>query len=74
MKKRRYPYLALILTIILGTHKGFLALWRTGEEAPLRVFPLAAASLPPADQQMLARGIPIESQDQLNHLLEDYLS
>jgi len=38
------------------------------------VFPLSVSSLPPADQQLLAEGIPVENEKQLAHLLEDYLS
>lgn len=72
--RRRYCYLALILTILLGTYEGRLALWRQGESYPLRIFPLSVATLPPADQKLLAKGIPVDSEQKLAHLLEDYLS
>jgi hypothetical protein len=74
VNRRQYCYIALILTILLGIHEGKLALWRQGEQYPLRVFPLNITSLPRADQSMLAEGIPVESEQQLAHLLEDYLS
>lgn len=74
MKPTRYTYLALILAILLGSHKGFLALWRQGEDAPLRVYPLRIDTLPPADQKLLEEGIPVENEGQLAQLLEDYWS
>ena len=74
MKQIRYTYLALILTILLGSHKGFLALWRQGEDAPLRIYPLRIDTLPPADQELLEAGIEVESEGHLARLLEDFWS
>lgn len=67
-------YLALIFTFLLGTHEGFVALWRHGDQRPAVVFPYRAANLPPADQQALEKGIRIETEAELARLLEDYLS
>ena len=67
-------YLTLIFTFLLGTHEGFVALWRDDASIPAEVFPYRAERLPPADQQALKRGIRIRSEEELDRLLEDYLS
>jgi hypothetical protein len=72
--KRGCLYLTLILSFLLGTHEGFIALFQQGSKKPLKVYPYAVTSLPPADQKLLHRGIPITSREQLQHFLEDYLS
>lgn len=74
MTKRAQVYLALIFTFLIGNHKGFIALWTEDTKEPAVVFPYSVASLPLADQAALEQGIQIESMDQLNRLLEDYLS
>lgn len=74
MKLTRYLYCTLILSILLGTYQGRIALWKTDSPVPVKVFPNTVASLPPADQALLEQGIPIASREQLAYLLEDYLS
>lgn len=72
--KRGCMYLTLLFAFLLGTHEGFVALWEEGRPDPVKVFPYTVRSLPYADQAMLEKGIPIASREQLNYLLEDYLS
>ena len=67
-------YLALFFTFLLGSHEGFVALWIQPDPQPVKVFPYRVASLPPADQENLRKGIVIESEKELSCLLEDYLS
>ena len=74
MKYRRYLYLTLLLSILLGTYQGRIALWETDRTAPVKVFPYETKSLPLSDQALLEKGIPIASREQLVYLLEDYLS
>ncbi len=69
-----YGYLALIFTFLLGSYNGYVALWKDGAAQPVQVFPYSVQSLPPADQVRLAKGIPITSYEQLQMLLQDYLS
>ena len=64
----------LVLGYILGSCRGYVALWREGCDTPLEVFPYSVASLPPADQQALEKGIHIGSDTELARLIEDYLS
>jgi hypothetical protein len=68
------PYLALIFAFLLGSHNGFLALWKESDPEPVRVFPYKVSSLPLADQKMLEKGIRIETGKELTQMLEDYLS
>ena len=74
MKAIRYLYMILIFGFLLGISDGYVALWKDGTEKPLEVFPYQARFLPVADQQALEKGIHLDSVDELNRLLEDYLS
>lgn len=65
---------ALLLSFIMGVQDGYVALWKSGETEPLKVFPYQVSSLPPADQAQLRKGIVIDSAEDLIGLIEDYLS
>lgn len=65
---------ALAVMFLLGNHKGYLALWKEGQPDPYQIFPVKIASLPPSDQESLARGIRARSDLELAGLLEDFLS
>ena len=72
--RHRYWYLTLFFTFLLGSHKGFIALWTSPGGEPDHIFPYSVSSLPPADQKRLEAGIEIRSEEELLALLEDYLS
>ena len=74
MKNIRYLYFTLVFGFLLGISDGYVALWKDGETKPVEVFPYQAQFLPVADQQALKAGIHLDSLDELNRLLEDYLS
>lgn len=74
MKKKRIPFFILLLGYTLGAWKGYVALWKDHSPTPVQIFPYSIASLPPADQQALTRGIEAESEAALQRLLEDHLS
>ncbi len=57
---------------VLGCFEGRLALYRAGHAAPDEVYDVFVASLPPAEQEALAAGLPVTSEDELQRLLEDY--
>ena len=67
-------YLALLFGFFLGIHEGYISLWRGNEEKPLQVFPYRAEMLPEADRQTLKSRIYLNNEQQLQQLLEDYLS
>ena len=74
MKRRGITGLCLLLGFILGSYRGYIALWHQGQTEPVRVFPYSVASLPPADQSALEKGIVIGDEKELARLLQDYLS
>jgi len=73
MKKRWLSWL-LALYLVLGNWKGYIALFEKGDAEPCQIFPYQASSLPPEDQAALEEGIVIRTEQQLQSLLEDYLS
>ncbi len=52
--------------------QGRVAVFEGEEPLPVTVLDTPAASLPPADQQALERGIPVYSREELAGLMEDY--
>ena len=65
---------ALAVMFLLGNHKGYLALWKEDRPDPSQIIPEKDESLPPSDQESLARGIRARSDLELAGLLEDFLS
>lgn len=71
-KQRTSALLALYL--LLGSWKGYVALFEKGSEEPRQIFPCPVSTLPEADQQALEQKIPIRNDRDLQQILEDYLS
>ena len=73
---RHSPILAtcLLLGYLLGIHNGRVALWKAPDPEPVRVFPYAASLLPQDVRQALESGIRIETEAQLDQLLESLCS
>ncbi len=63
----------LMLSLLLGVHDGFVALWKGQDPEPYKVFPYAVSALPKPAQQALKAGIPIESMEDLERLIKNYL-
>jgi hypothetical protein len=74
MARKIYTYLALFCLIILGSYRGYIAVWMDSGPEPTKVFPYSTQSLPPEDQKRLEKGIQITSAEELYSLLQDYLS
>lgn len=70
---RRLSFL-LALYLILGSYKGYIALFEEGSTEPRQIFPDPVISLPEEDRKKLEAGIVVRSAYQLQQLLEDYLS
>jgi hypothetical protein len=64
----------LVLGFVLGSFRGYLALWDADRPDPIQIFPCPVSALPEADQDALENGIPARSRMELDRLLEDYLS
>ncbi len=75
MKRNQRQRLVCLLMagFLLGIYKGRIALWKDQDPEPVRVLPYTAELLPPPLHQALQIGIPIESMDDLEELLEKYL-
>ena len=56
-KKTRVVSTALALYLVIGTWKGYVALFDKGAEEPKQVFPCPVAALPQQDQEALQQGI-----------------
>lgn len=77
MKKKHLSQLlccAILSLYLLGIHDGKVALWKGDDPEPIRVFPYRASMLPEEAQSKLKAGIPIDSMEDLNRLIEAYLS
>ena len=73
--KYKPPFSTLLaLVLVLGSWKGYVALFDKGKAEPRQIFPTLVDSLPPTDQQYLAEGILVRNDRDLQQLLEDYLS
>jgi hypothetical protein len=71
---RKIVLFLLCLTLYLGHYDGYLALWKNGSSQPEKVFPYQISLYPKFDQELLQKGIPIESKTELSQYLEDYSS
>ncbi len=74
MIKHRIAPTLLALYVILGSWKGYIALFEAGKEEPRQIFPTKADSLPEKDRLALEEGIVVRNEKALQRLLEDYLS
>ena len=74
MVRKKVFSIFLALYVVLGTWKGYVALFDKGKDEPRQIFPNTVASLPAEDQAALEKGIVVRNDRQLRQLLEDYLS
>lgn len=58
----------------LGLYDGKLASFEKGKSIPLQIFDLSPDMLPEYDRELLKKGIPAESRDALDELIENYTS
>lgn len=71
---KRYFSIIAITGLILGSWKGYVALFEKGDDEPTQIFPCPVDSLPAADQSALEEGIVIRNPRDLQQIMEDYLS
>ena len=65
---------ALMLTFFVGVHNGRLALWKNEDPTPCKVFPCPIILLPTKVQEQLKHGVRLETIEDVNRLLENFLS
>lgn len=71
---KRMANALLALLVILGSYKGYLALYDRGKTEPKQIFPRQIDTFPEADQLALEKGIVVRNDRDLQKILEDYLS
>lgn len=64
----------LLFGFLLGIHEGKIALWKDGQSTPSHILPYSARMLPKEFRQQLENGIHIESEEDLERLLESLYS
>lgn len=64
----------MLLGFLLGIYNGRVAIWKEPDPEPWRVLPYCASALPSEVQQVLRQGIRIESEADLDSLLENFCS
>ena len=74
MTNSRLLPVVLALYVVIGTWKGYIALFDQGSPEPKQIFPCPVEALPEEDQKALEEGILVRNQRDLQQLLEDYLS
>ncbi len=63
----------LLLGFLLGIHNGQIAIWKGEDPLPWKVLPYPASVLPQEARQALKKGIPFETMEDLEDLIEKYL-
>lgn len=77
MKQRMLSHLCcgvIMLSFLLGVHNGRLAMWKDEDPTPCKVFPCPIVVLPGPVQEQLKSGIRLETIEDVNRLLENFLS
>lgn len=75
--KKRYVHLAMLalcFSFLLGIKDGKVALWKEGQSEPVKTYPYPVSMLPKVARDALKEGVPLESEQQLYDIIEDYLS
>ena len=73
-KLLRHLCCAMLLSFLLGVHEGRLAMWKDEDPTPCKVFPCPVIVLPRPVQAQLQAGIRLETIEDVNRLLENFLS
>ncbi len=63
-----------IMGFLVGSYRGRLAIWKGDDPQPYRVYPCPVYLLPKQERNALQRGIRINTMDDLEQFLENFLS
>jgi hypothetical protein len=66
--------MALCFSFLLGIRDGRVALWKGEDPEPVAVSPWPVSMLPKDARDALANGIQVESVEELQNLIDRYLS
>ncbi|MCH4238902.1 MAG: hypothetical protein LKF71_01315 [Oscillospiraceae bacterium] len=58
---------------LVKTHAGKIGIFHVGETVPFRVLEVPVSNLPEADQKLLKIGISVQSSEELQRIVEDYV-
>lgn len=72
MKRSKAFIPIVLLGFLLGIHNGRVALWKEPDPEPCKVFPYPVSMLPEDIRQALREGIYLESETELDRLLENF--
>lgn len=62
------------ISYIIGEYDGKVAVFKENEDSPVEIFNSYTNMLPLEDAQALKNGIKVHSEDELNRIIEDYIS
>lgn len=65
---------ALLLGFLIGNYNGRLAIWKNDDPEPYRVYPCPVYLLPKEEREALQKGISINSMEDVEEFLENFLS
>jgi len=57
---------------LIGEYQGNVAVFRFGETKPVQILETPLSVLPEEDRRLLQKGIPVETEEELISILEDY--
>lgn len=63
----------LMAGFLLGIHNGRIAIWKGEDPEPFRTIPFLVSLLPDDFRAALQQGIPIDSMEDLDRFLTEYL-
>ena len=62
------------ISYIIGEYDGKVAIFKENDDSPVEIFNSYTNMLPLEDAQALKNGIKVHSEDELNRIIEDYIS
>ena len=74
MNRKRSYYYIMLLTLLVGIHRGRIAVWTGEDPEPRYILPYSADLLPEGDRRALEKGIRLHSREELSRFLEDFCS
>ena len=75
--RKRLSHIAiavLCFSFLLGIKNGKVVLWKDGQSEPVKTYSYPLSMLPKEAREALKNGVPLESEQQLYDMIQDYLS